>query len=109
MPHSLTRGIGAFAHESVEVGHVTLLFTSNTDPDALIATWLRLSDTAERGKLGNTASMVEVKRVKLGMSFAEVERALGVPETRVDLGPKVLYKYKDMTVEFHDGKVADIR
>ena len=25
------------------------------------------------------------------------------------LGPKVLYKYKDMTVEFRDGKVADVR
>jgi hypothetical protein len=43
------------------------------------------------------------------MSFAEVEEALGVPQTRVDLGGKVLYKYKDMTVEFHDGKVADVR
>lgn len=44
-----------------------------------------------------------------GMSFAEVESALGVPQTRVDLGDKVLYKYKDMTIEFHDGKVTDVR
>ena len=43
------------------------------------------------------------------MSFAEVEADLGVPQTRVDLGEKVLYKYKDMTVEFHDGKVIDVR
>jgi hypothetical protein len=44
------------------------------------------------------------------MSFAEVEAALGLPETRVDLGEKVLYKYKNMTtVEFHDGKVTDVR
>lgn len=43
------------------------------------------------------------------MSFAEVEKALGIPQTRVDLGEKVLYKYKDMTVEFHDGKVTDVR
>jgi hypothetical protein len=43
------------------------------------------------------------------MSFTEVERALGVPQTRVDLGEKVLYKYKDMMVEFRDGKVADVR
>ena len=49
------------------------------------------------------------KQLKLGMTFAEVESVLGQPETRVDLGPKVLYKYKDMTVEFHDGKVADVR
>jgi len=25
------------------------------------------------------------------------------------LGEKVLYKYKDMTVEFRDGKVTDVR
>jgi hypothetical protein len=43
------------------------------------------------------------------MSFAEVEDALGLPVTRVDLGEKVLYKYKDTTVEFHDGKVVDVR
>jgi hypothetical protein len=49
------------------------------------------------------------KHLKLGMTFAEVEGVLGQPETRVDLGPKVLYKYKDMTVEFHDGKVTDVR
>lgn len=43
------------------------------------------------------------------MPYAEVETALGVPQTRVDLGEKVLYKFKDMTVEFHDGKVTDVR
>jgi hypothetical protein len=52
---------------------------------------------------------VFVNQVKAGMSFAEVEQALGPPQTRVDLGEKVLYKYKDMTVEFHDGKVTDVR
>jgi len=49
------------------------------------------------------------KELKLGMTPAEVEAVLGQPATRVDLGPKVLYKYKDMTVEFHDGKVTDVR
>jgi hypothetical protein len=59
--------------------------------------------------LGNTSSGVFVKQVKAGMSFAEAEKALGVPLTRVELEEKVLYKYEDMTVEFHDGKVTDIR
>jgi len=40
---------------------------------------------------------------------AEVEAALGLPETKADLGEKVLYKYKNMTVEFHDGKVTDVK
>ncbi len=43
------------------------------------------------------------------MTPAEVERILGEPQTRVDLGGKVLYKYKDLTIEFHEGKVADGR
>jgi ACT domain-containing protein len=38
-----------------------------------------------------------------------VETALGVPETKVDLSEKVLYKYKNMTAEFNDGKVNDVR
>jgi hypothetical protein len=58
---------------------------------------------------GNTAGGAEVKQVKAGMSFAEVEGVLGPPATRVDLAEKVLYKYKDMTIEFHSGKVADVR
>jgi xanthosine utilization system XapX-like protein len=48
------------------------------------------------------------KEVRLSMTPAEVEAAVGVPDTKVDLGEKVLYKYKNMTVEFHDGKVKDV-
>jgi hypothetical protein len=43
------------------------------------------------------------------MTIAEVESVLGPPQTRVDLADKILYKYKDMTVEFREGKVADVR
>jgi hypothetical protein len=80
--------------------------------DARVAQWFTLVDdttSLEAVRLGNTAAGVFVNQVKTGMSFAEVESALGVPQTRIDLGEKVLYKYKDMTVEFHDGKVADVR
>jgi hypothetical protein len=78
--------------------------------DDLAAQWFKAFDTAvDAAKFGNTASGVFVNQVKAGMSFAEVEAALGLPQTRVDLGEKVLYKYKDMTVEFRDGKVTDVR
>ena len=79
--------------------------------DALAAHWFKpvTSPGAAAPEFGNTASGVFVDQVKAGMSFSEVEHALGVPQTRIDLGEKVLYKYKDMTVEFHDGKVADVR
>jgi hypothetical protein len=39
----------------------------------------------------------------------KVEAAIGIPETRADLGEKLLYKYKSMTVEFRNGKVIDVR
>ena len=43
------------------------------------------------------------------MTPPEVEAALGLPETTVDLGEKVLYEYKNMTVEYHDGEVTDVK
>ncbi len=33
---------------------------------------------------------------------------MGRPTTRVDLGEKVLYKYKDMTAAFKDGNFTDV-
>ncbi|HMD71538.1 MAG TPA: hypothetical protein VKF41_09355 [Bryobacteraceae bacterium] len=111
LPHNATRGIGAFAHESMEWGVTTATIGSDkgdtAKADALAAQWFNLDTSTV--ELGNTASGIFVNHVKAGMSFAEVEAALGVPQTRVDLGEKVLYKYKDMTVEFHDGKVTDVR
>lgn len=47
--------------------------------------------------------------IALGMSISSVEVLLGPPAVKVNLGDKVLYKYKDMTVEFRDGKVSDVR
>jgi len=117
-PHAVTRGVGAFAHQSMEPGRAFIALHAGQNgedfaaADALVAQWFKLLDgtsPADAAQLGNTASGVFVNQVKSGMSFAEVESALGVPQTRVELGEKVLYKYKDMTVEFHDGKVTDVR
>jgi hypothetical protein len=110
--HAITRGVGAFQHESQEYPAATLMFAleNGTDQAQLIDQWIKPFDTEEQAaKFGNTASGVFVKEVKLGMTPAEVEAVLGVPETKVDLGDKVLYKYKNMTVEFHTGKVSDVR
>lgn len=111
--HAVTRGVGAFQHESYEYPAAVLVFPLGSGYDevgARVDKWLRAFDTREEAaKFGNTASGAFVKEVKLGMTPAEVEAALGLPETKVDLGGKVLYKYKNMTVEFHDGKVTDVR
>lgn len=117
-PHSITRGIGAFAHSSMERGKAGIAVRAGRNgkdfdaADALAVQWFTLLDgtsPADAAQLGNTAAGIFVNQVKLGMSFAEVESASGVPQTRVDLGEKVLYKYKDRTVEFHDSKVTDVR
>jgi hypothetical protein len=111
--HAVTRGVGAFQHESQEYPTAILMFPvgRNRDhPTALMNEWLRPFNTQEEAaSFGNTASGAFVKEVRLGMTFAEVERVMGLPNTKVDLGPKVLYKYKDMTVEFRDGMVVDVR
>ena len=55
------------------------------------------------------ASTFGTKEISLGMTIAEIESVLGRPEIKVSLGEKVIYKYSDMTVEFVDGKVADVK
>ncbi len=48
------------------------------------------------------------KTITLGQSINEVTAILGPPVTVVDLGPKQIYKYKDLKVSFKDGKVFDV-
>jgi hypothetical protein len=113
--HQVQRDESTSAHPSLEYGRANLIFQTDDAKDydsvaSLVEKWLKPFDThAAAAQFGNTASGVYVRHVKLGMSFAEVEKALGPPQTRVDLGEKVLYKYKDMTVEFHNSKVTDVK
>jgi hypothetical protein len=92
-PHSITKGVGAFAHPSIELGTFIDIRAGNGKDfdtgDALATQWFTFMDSQDAAasiRLGNTASGIFVNRVKSGMSFAEVESALGVPQTRVDLG-----------------------
>ena len=56
-----------------------------------------------------TASAVESKTIKLGMSTDEVKKSLGNPDKIVDLGAKKVYVYKDMKVVFQDNQVSDVQ
>lgn len=56
-----------------------------------------------------TASAVESKTIKLGMSPDEVKQSLGNPEKIVDLGAKQMYIYKDMKVVFVNNQVSDVQ
>lgn len=56
-----------------------------------------------------TASAVESKTIKLGMSPDEVKKSLGNPDKIVDLGTKQVYIYKDMKVVFLNSQVSDVQ
>jgi hypothetical protein len=56
-----------------------------------------------------TASAVESKTIKLGMSPEEVKKSLGNPDKILDLGPKQVYIYKDMKVVFLNSQVSDVQ
>ena len=56
-----------------------------------------------------TASAVESKTIKLGMTPDDVKKSLGNPDKIVDLGPKQVYIYKDMKVIFLNSQVSDVQ
>lgn len=49
------------------------------------------------------------KTVSLGQTPEQVEAVLGPPSTKINLGSKLTYVYKDLKVIFQDGKVADVQ
>jgi hypothetical protein len=69
----------------------------------------RTVEDEQRKKQSASGAPAPAKGVKLGMTPVEVEAALGLPETKAELGEKLLYRFQGMTVEFHNGKVTDVR
>lgn len=117
-PHAIQRGVGAFEHQSLERGQARIIFkldeTDNAKEPSQAASfagqWFAAFDTQDAAAtFGNTKSGAFVREIKAGMTVGEVEAVLGPPQTRIDLADKLLYKYKDMTIEFRDGKVSDVR
>lgn len=117
-PREVERTAGAayeLKRKRTEVGFADLAFQSSNLKDAdgviaLIDRWVKpFDDVADARIFAKTILEPATKDIKLGMSVADVEKAFGAPVTRVDLGEKLIYRYKDMVVEFHDGKVSDVR
>ncbi len=42
-------------------------------------------------------------------TIADVESIFGTPTSKETIGEKVIYRYQDMTVEFVNGRVSDIK
>lgn len=55
------------------------------------------------------AASENTRTIALGQTIEQVKANLGQPDRIVDLGPKVIYIYKDMKVIFENGKVADVQ
>lgn len=108
--HEVERGTGTgYEHINREHGYALLKFKipKEGQADEEIGRWLKPFEKQEQAaKFGGAAV---VKQINAGMTTDEVETVLGPPITHVDLDSKVLYKYPDMTVEFKDGKVVDVR
>lgn len=51
----------------------------------------------------------EPASIDKGMTPDQVEAALGKPDKKVTLGPKMIYYYKDMKIIFMNGKVNDVQ
>jgi hypothetical protein len=60
------------------------------------------------GAVPDQAAPAATVNITLGQSIDDVTAALGQPLMIVNLGPKKIYKYKDMKITFVEGKVANV-
>jgi hypothetical protein len=63
---------------------------------------------AAGGGAAAPAAPTQTVTVSMGMSPDQVTGAVGQPTKILNLGPKVVYVYKDMKVTFKGGKVTDV-
>jgi hypothetical protein len=61
------------------------------------------------GGQGQQQQQAEPQTIQLGQTTDQVQAALGKPEKVVNLGPKMIYVYKDLKVTFVNGKVSDVQ
>lgn len=111
------RGAGLAAPPPQAFGSTVAPFSDELQPesDALEQLTLAVKD-ANRSEQeiiqeGVPAPANSTTTISLGMTRAEVERLLGQPQTRVDLGAKVIYTYpdRDLKITFLRGKVSDVQ
>jgi hypothetical protein len=102
--------------QSANAAPVNAPFASQMKPDPDVSAQINQAtseaDRAEQDTLaaapaaGAPAAPVNIS---LGMTIADVERAMGSPRDVADLGAKKIYIYPDMKITFKDGKVADVQ
>lgn len=73
-----------------------------------IEEWLKPFESLDEA-VAFSKQLTAPREIKIGMSISEVEATLGAPLTILRLSDKTVYKYKDLAVEFTNGKVSDIK
>ena len=64
------------------------------------------SASADPVPAASTAAPVSIA---LGQTIDQVTAVLGMPKSKIDLGPKQIYVYQDMKITFKGGKVTDVQ
>ncbi len=93
-------------------GTTNASFAADVRPDPNAAGELsQAAQEAERAErdVVNDASAPGTINISIGMSIADVERAMGKPREMADLGAKKVYVYPEMKIVFLDGKVTDVQ
>jgi len=118
-PHSISRGVGAFQHQSMETLAIDVHFSISKSVlkgndivpiKSQIEKFFKcFHDYDSAIVFGNTNSGAFVPEIKIGMTLEEVEKVLGPPETKFSFPDKILYKYKHFTIEFKNNIVTDVK
>ena len=120
MKHSITRGVGAFEHQSAEplISRLSIpLIHDLSGPagsfcDKFKLAWNRLFDPATGEEIAAAIRAnptgVFVDELKSGMSTREVEAILGAPERKASIAFKVIYFYPRMKLTFIDNKLQNV-
>ena len=97
--------------------------TAAADVEDTIGQLLAVSDTSQSAQGGDQQQggqqqggqqqqqqqQSEPQSISMGMTPDQVQAAMGKPEKMVNLGPKLIYVYKDLKVTFINGRVADVQ
>jgi len=101
----------------------SLAKTAAGDVEDTIGQLLAISDTSQSAQGGDQQQggqqqgdqqqqqqqQSEPQSISMGMTPDQVQAAMGKPDKMVNLGPKLIYVYKDLKVTFINGKVADVQ
>lgn len=112
LKHSITRGRGAFQHQTEETLNTHLSLHLKMSCETFKSVWEKMFERVgykdvER-VLNSYPSGVLVDEVKEGMTPAAVVAVFGAPERKASIGGKSIYFYPKMKVTFTNGKVSNI-